>query len=111
MNATIVQGVVVALIVGWATWSALRRLLPQTSRRCIARVLGWFDRPALPDAWRRRARAWQPRSSQGGSCGTGCASCGGCGGADLARADPGPRPLVFTPGSRRKDGGARDPQG
>ncbi|MBC6941995.1 MAG: hypothetical protein DWB45_04645 [Xanthomonadales bacterium] len=107
MNAAIVQGVVVALVVVWAAWSAFRRLLPQTSRRCIARVLGWFDRPALPQALRRRARDWQPRGSQGGSCSTGCASCGGCGSAAAPPTDAdGARPLRFTPRARRDPGDA-----
>jgi hypothetical protein len=91
----LVQGVVIALVVGWSVLFALRRLLPVTSRRAQARLAGWFDRPALPAALRGLARRLQPTSSSGGSCADGCSSCGGCGTAKPAVVEA--QPLVFRP--------------
>ena len=92
----LVQTVVIALVVIWATLSAARRLLPVTSRRTLARIARAFEQPAAPAWLRRIARHIEPVSSSGGSCSDGCSSCGGCGSATATPATPA-QPLVFRP--------------
>ncbi|MFI4970335.1 MAG: DUF6587 family protein [Lysobacterales bacterium] len=96
MNAAaILQGVVIALIVGWSALFAAHRLLPVGSRRVQARILDAMDRPSLPVWLRALARRLQPRSTSGRSCGSGCSSCGGCA---AAIAKPvGSQPPMFRP--------------
>jgi hypothetical protein len=95
MTAVFVQGCVIALVVGWSAWSAMRRPLPTISRRAQAKVVDVLDRPSLP-AWLRRAvRRAQPTSTLGGSCSDGCSSCGGCAAASAKPVEA--LPLVFRP--------------
>jgi hypothetical protein len=92
----LLQTVVIALVVSWATLSAARRLLPVTSRRVLARIAHLLDRPASPAWLQGLSRRIEPLSSSGGSCGDGCSSCGGCGSAAVQPAVPA-QPLVFRP--------------
>jgi hypothetical protein len=97
--ALLVQAVLIALIVIWSVVFVARRLLPVTSRRLWARLLDLLDRPALP-AWAHRlADRLRPHGTQGGSCGDGCSTCGGCAAAASQPAEE--RPLKFRP--RAKD--------
>ena len=113
-GAALAQGLVVAAVVGWSLVSALKRLLPATSRRLQARLVGSFDHPAAP-AWLRALTAHlQPRSTAGASCSDGCSTCGGCaaalgagdapalriGDAPAAEAGIAPLPLRFHPRAR-----------
>lgn len=98
-TAWLVQACIVAIVVVAAALSAARRLLPVTSRRIQANIVGAVDRPAAPAWLRALARRATPRASSGGSCGDGCSSCGGCGtAADSPVVKE--QPLVFRPRSR-----------
>lgn len=94
----LVQAIVIALIVAWSALFAARRLLPVSSRRAQAKLAGWLDRPALPRWLRSSARRMQPKSTRGGSCASGCSTCGGCAVAAKPAVDA--QPLVFRPRSK-----------
>ncbi len=94
----LIQAVVIGLVVAFSTWQAFRKLLPQTSRRLLARVSAALDRPARSVVARRLGRWLQPTEAKSGGCGSGdgCSSCGGCAPAKPA-ADAAEQPLHFRP--------------
>ena len=96
----LVQGIVIAAVVAWAIAFALRKLFPVTSRRSLAALAQWFDRPAAPGWLRAAARFIEPHASTGASCGDGCSSCGGCGTTE-AKVEAEALPLAFRPRAKR----------
>ena len=96
----LVQGLVIAAVVAWALAFAFRRLLPVTSRRSLAALAHWFDRPAAPGWLRAAARFIEPHASTGASCSDGCSSCGGCGTTEAKPAVES-LPLAFRPRAKR----------
>jgi hypothetical protein len=75
----IVQAFVIASIVAWSAWYAARRLLPTASRRALASVAGWLERPNRATWMKRLGHSMQPVQASSGGCGTsGCSTCGAC---------------------------------
>jgi hypothetical protein len=74
-----VQGVIVALVVAFCAWRAVKRYAPKTAWRAQAALSYFFERPgraAWSQAVGRRLRPAEVVS--GGGCGSGCTTCGGC---------------------------------
>ena len=94
-SAAILQGIVIALIVGWSVLFAAHRLLPVGSGRVRARILDAMGRPSQPARLRALVRRLQSRSASGRSCGSGCSSCGGCAAVIAKPADS--QPPMFRP--------------
>jgi hypothetical protein len=95
----IAQALIIALIVAWSTWFALRRFAPTATRRVQARVATWLEGSAGSPLLRRWAHAMQPIQTQSGGCGSsGCSTCGACAPGPVAQADA--QPLVFHPRSK-----------
>jgi hypothetical protein len=92
----LVQTLALLLVLGWSALFAAHRLMPVTTRRAQARVVGWFDRPSSPAWMHALAQRLQPTATTGASCGDGCSSCGGCAAAD-AKPVVEALPLVFRP--------------
>jgi hypothetical protein len=88
----VVQGVIIALVVGVAAYVAFRKLLPKTSTRVMARVSASLNHEGRPAALRSLGRRMQPAAATG-SCGDGCGSCGGCGPAPSVKNEA--QPLHF----------------
>jgi hypothetical protein len=78
----LVQALALLLVLSWSAFVAAHRLMPVTTRRAQARVVGWFDRPSSPAWMHALAQRLQPTATTGASCGDGCSSCGGCAAAD-----------------------------
>ncbi|HEY8585294.1 MAG TPA: DUF6587 family protein [Rhodanobacter sp.] len=93
----LVQGVVIGLVVTLSAWQAFRKLLPQTSRRLLARASARLDRNGRGGLTRRLGRWLQPAEASSGGCGSGggCASCGGCAPVKLSNQVEPPQPLQF----------------
>ncbi|HEV7490813.1 MAG TPA: DUF6587 family protein [Rhodanobacteraceae bacterium] len=96
MVYSITQAFIIALVVAWSTWFALRRTFPTASRRVQAHVVTWLERSVRSPLLQRWAHALQPVQTQSGGCGTsGCSTCGACAPTHAANADA--QPLVFHP--------------
>ena len=96
-KAALVQTLVIATLVAWSVLVTARKLMPMTMRRAQARLAQAIAQSHAPAWLRTRAARWQPKSTSGGSCSDGCASCGGCGAAS-SQPEPAPAlPLVFRP--------------
>lgn len=90
----LLQALIISAIVGWSALFVGRRFLPVASRQVQAKLVGVFDRPVFPAWLRAAAQRAQPRATSGGSCGDGCASCGGCASAP-AQSSVEAHPLTF----------------
>ncbi|SEN37430.1 hypothetical protein SAMN02800694_3346 [Luteibacter sp. UNCMF331Sha3.1] len=89
----LVQGAIIALVVTVSAWVAVRKLLPKTSARWLARASASLNREGRGRATRSLGRRLQPATATG-SCGDGCGSCNSCGPVQ-PRADA--QPLHFKP--------------
>jgi len=74
----LVQGAIIALVVAVSAWVAVRKLLPKTSARWLARVSASLNREGRGSFSRSLGRRLQPATATG-SCGDGCGSCNSCG--------------------------------
>ncbi|MBC7752286.1 MAG: hypothetical protein H7Z73_11350 [Candidatus Saccharibacteria bacterium] len=70
----IVQGLVIAGLLGWSIFFMLRRMMPKwisNQQRQLAHTLN-------SKGWNKLAKWLEPSISTGGGCGSGCNSCGSC---------------------------------
>jgi len=88
-----VQGAIIALVVAASAWVAVRKLLPKTSARWLARASANLNREGRGRTLRSIGRRLQPATATG-SCGDGCGSCNSCGPAQ-PRTEA--QPLHFKP--------------
>lgn len=99
-TAALVQAGVITVVVAWSAAYAALRLLPVTTRRLAAHVLGLLDRPGAPRWLQHRLAALAPRATTGASCADGCSSCNGCGAPKQADVEVQAIPLGFRPKTR-----------
>lgn len=95
--AALAQAVILGAVALFALGFAVRRLLPTTSARALARLADRLDAPAQP-RWSRRVGQWLRPSRAGGGCGTGngCSQCGSCAGSEAPKPPGEAQPLVFV---------------
>jgi hypothetical protein len=103
MNTQILQTLLVTLIVSISAVLALRQVFPGAFRvlqSSLAQTLGQSHRS---DRVRRLGVWLQPDEAKKGGCGSGlgCASCAGCGTAEVRQAVA--IPLSFTPRASSRD--------
>jgi hypothetical protein len=103
MNAQILQTLLVTLIVSVSAVLAVRQVFPGAFRvlqSSLARALGQSRRS---DPVRRLGVWLQPDEAKKGGCGSGlgCASCAGCGTAEVRQAEA--IPLNITPRALSRD--------
>lgn len=96
------QQLIVAVAVAYAAWIVAARYAPPAIRRAMRR---WTAIVARRAGWEALAARTEAQASAGGSCGDGCGSCNGCGGASSARPAPGSpaeNVTVITPEALRR---------
>ena len=97
MIYAIFQVVVIALILAWSLWFALRRFFPRAYRGALARLVAPFARSSRPALRDLATRLMPTQVASGAGCDSGgaCASCGTCAPTTTSMGEA--RPLVFHP--------------
>lgn len=91
MNA-VIQWLIMGALVGWSTWSILRRYAPKP----VQRFKESLARKADQHGWKSVATSLRKVTVAGSDCSSGCASCKGC---DTAPAEDEPKPVIIRASS------------